>query len=399
MIKKTLNTTSNLKLTKKFDDYIKILFGVGILFSIISFFSYFMDKHHFFYSYLTSFSFFLTLSLGGMFIVLIHHVTRTGWSVVIRRVPEGFMKNIGLMALFSIPILFGLEELYHWAHDGAALHDHLLAIKAPYLNPVFFVFRVIIYFLLWNWIASHFFNKSVSQDETGDEANTFDLQKRSTYSLIIFGFTISFAGIDYIMSLTPHWYSTIFGVYIFAGAVLVAYCFISLVFLFLRANNLLTDIVNIEHYHDLGKLIYGFNIFWSYIAFSQFFLIWYANIPEEVLFFADHFAGSWNTIAIILSVGHFGIPFLFFMSRHVKRNLALHMFFAIWLVVMHFIDLFWIIMPNFYKGGFSISFFDIAPFFAIGCIFFAFFFNRLKKHSLIPIKDPRLSEALNFENF
>ena len=252
---------------------------------------------------------------------------------------------------------------------------------------------------MWNWIASHFFNKSVSQDQTGDEANTFDLQRRSTYSLIIFAFTVSFASIDYIMSLTPHWYSTIFGVYIFAGAVLVAYCFTSLVFMFLRSKNLLNEIVNLEHFHDLGKLIYGFNIFWSYIAFSQFFLIWYANIPEEVLFFADHFAGSWNIIAIILSVGHFGIPFIFFMSRHVKRNLALHCFFAIWLVIMHFLDLYWIIMPNLYKEGFVITLFDVAPFIAIGSIFFAFFFKRLKKHSLIPIKDPRLSEALNFENF
>lgn len=398
---KSLNSNSLLKVTNQFDNLIKILIGVGGILSIVCLALFFVKdvSHHFFFSYLTSFSFFLTLSLGGMFIVLIHHITRTAWSVVIRRIPEGFMKNIGLVAIFSIPIFFGLHHLYHWAHEGAALHDHLLAIKAPYLNVPFFIIRVFIYFLLWNWIASHFFNKSIAQDESGDHSITFDLQKRSTYSIIIFALTITFASIDFIMSLTPHWYSTIFGVYIFAGAVLVAYCCISLVLMYFRAKNILTDIINLEHFHDLGKLIYGFNIFWSYIAFSQFFLIWYANIPEEVKFFADHFMGSWNTIAIVLSVGHFGLPFLFFMSRHVKRNLATHLFFASWLVLMHFLDLFWIIMPNYYKSGFSLSILDILPFIAMGSLFFALFFIRLKKYSLIPIKDPRLSESLNFENY
>ena len=399
MKKKTLDESSHLKLGNTLDGFIKKLFGVGILGLIVCLYFMFTAKSTFYFSYLTSFTFFLSLSLGGMFIVLIHHITRSGWSVVIRRLPEGFMANVGLMGLFAIPIFFGMHELYHWTHHDAVAHDHLLQIKAPYLNIVFFVIRMIFYFLVWRWISNTFFKGSVEQDENGDEDITFKLQKRSTVSIMLFALTVTFGSIDLIMSITPHWYSTIFGVYFFAGAVLVAYCFISVIFMFLRTKGLLKDIVNLEHYHDLGKLIYGFNIFWSYIGFSQFFLIWYANVPEETLFYVDHFMGSWNNVAILLMVGHFGIPFVFLLSRHVKRNLVLHCMFAVWLIFMHFVDLYWIIMPNIFKEGISVTFIDLFTFLGIGGIFFGVFFNRLKKHFLIPIKDPRLSEGLNFENF
>ncbi|RAP31996.1 quinol:cytochrome C oxidoreductase [Candidatus Marinamargulisbacteria bacterium SCGC AG-414-C22] len=397
------------KLNTKLDSFIKKLFIVGFLGLIISLgLAFIGGGHHgdghahghpFFFSYITSFMFYLTISLGAMFIVLIHHITRSGWSVMLRRIPEGLMKNVSLLFLFSIPIMFGLDDLYHWAHEGAALHDHLLKVKEPFLNIPFFVIRLFIYFFLWRWIANKFFFGSVEQDETGDESITFALQRRSTYSLIIFAFTLTFAAVDLLMSITPHWYSTIFGVYIFAGATVGAYCLVSVILLFLRSRGFLADVVTHEHYHDQGKLIYGFNIFWTYIAFSQFFLIWYANIPEETLFYVNHFHGNWNTVAIILSIGHFVIPFIFLMSRHVKRNLTLHLLFAVWLLAMHFLDLYWIVMPNIFPEGIHVTLLDVSIFIGIGGIFLGVFFKRLKNYYLVPIKDPRLSESLNFENF
>ncbi|RAP29482.1 quinol:cytochrome C oxidoreductase, partial [Candidatus Marinamargulisbacteria bacterium SCGC AG-343-D04] len=267
------------------------------------------------------------------------------------------------------------------------------------LNGLFFAIRIFFYFSVWYWISKTFFSKSVGQDLTGDPQITLDLQKKSTYSLILFALTITFSFVDLVMSLTPHWYSTIFGVYIFSGAVVVAFCVTSLIYMYLRKKNLLKSIVNLEHYHDLGKFIYGFNIFWSYIAFSQYFLIWYGNVPEETSFYLKHFKGSWEIITAILVIGHFAIPFILFMSRHAKRNLRFHFFMATWLVFMHFLDLYWIIMPNASPKGFHFNLLDITTFIGIGGIYFAVFFNCLSKVSLIPHKDPRLSESLNFHNF
>ena len=217
--------------------------------------------------------------------------------------------------------------------------------------------------------------------------------------MILFGLTITLAGIDFVMSLTPHWYSTIFGVYIFAGAVVVAHAVTSFIYIFLRKKNLLKELVTIEHFHDLGKLVYGFNVFWAYIAFCQYFLIWYANVPEETIFYAKHFVGSWNTVAIFLAIGHFAIPFVLFMSRWIKRNLFTHAAIVLWIVFMHFVDLYWIIIPNVVKKGFVFNLLDITLVFGLGAIYFGFFFRKLRSVNLAPLKDPRVKESLSFVNF
>eukprot|EP01051_Picozoa_sp_SAG22_P016811 SAG22_NODE_2460_length_2546_cov_1.366980_1_plen_359_part_10 len=336
----------------------KLLFVVGIISMLISFFFYAIDKHHFFYSYLTAFTFFMTLTLGALFFVMILHITRAGWGVVVRRMAEHIMQNMGLMLFLFIPVLFGLHELYHWTHADAVAHDRLLQIKAPYLNIPFFYIRAFFYFVVWLFLANKFYKQSILQDRSGDSKITLGLQKAATYGILLYALSQSFAFIDWIMSLTPHWYSTIFGVYFFAGSILVALTIITLMLMLLRRYNFLKDIVTVEHYHDLGKLTYGFMIFWTYIAFSQFFLIWYANIPEETLFFKEHFHGSWTYITAFLCIGHFGVPFLGFMSRHVKRNLFTHALMAIWMVLMHYVDMYWIIMPNVLRDGFSYSLLD-----------------------------------------
>lgn len=358
----------------------------------------FKDKSHFFFTYLTTYTFFLTVSLGAMFFVLLQHVTSAGWSVVVRRVPEILMSSFPLLLILFLPLLFGLGELYHWTHIEDVLKDHLLQIKQPYLNITFFCIRLLLYFLVWVSISRYFLNNSVFQDESGDHNLTHNMQRASTYSMILFALTITFSAIDLIMSLTPHWYSTIFGIYIFAGAVVASLAVISLIYIYLRSRNLLKSIVTIEHFHDLGKLLYGFNIFWTYIAFSQFFLIWYANVPEETVFYALHSVGSWHTVAVLLAIGHFAIPFVLFMSKYAKRNLLIHAGVALWLLVMHFIDLYWIIMPTLYKTGINFSVFDVILFLGVACIYLAYFFRNLSRVLLFPKKDPRLKESLEFTN-
>lgn len=369
--------------------------GVGLFFSLLG---YLHDSHHFFYVYMVAFCFYLATTLGALFFVIIQHLSRAGWSVVIRRIPELIMKNIGLLIIFFIPIWFGMHDLYHWTHLDHVMHDPILLGKRGYLNETFFWIRAAAFFGMWVWLANVFFKKSVEQDLTSNKSITLKLQKTATYAVLIYALSQTFAIIDWVMSITPHWYSTMFGVYFFAISAVVSLSFITLILMILRRNGFLTDIVTVEHYHDLGKLLYGFNIFWTYIAFSQYFLIWYSNIPEETVWYMEHFNGSWNTVAIFLAIGHFVIPFLGFMSRHAKRNLAVHFGFVVWMMVMTYVDLYWIIMPSVDKAGISFSLFHLAPFIGIGGFYIGALFNRMKKHALIPEKDPRLEESLSFEN-
>lgn len=372
-----------------------VLGGIGLALSALL---YLQNQERFFYSYLTSFMFFLTISLGSLFFIIIQNLVRSGWSVTVRRIPEHLMKNVWIMAIFIIPILLGVHHLYEWSHVAEVAKDHILQKKSPYLNMAFFLTRVVVYFSVWILLTRTFFSRSVAQDSSGDETLTLKSQTTSTFGVLLFAVTITFAGIDWVMSLTPHWFSTMFGVYIFAGSIVSALATISLVAMTLRKAGFLQNTITLEHYHDLGKLLYGFNVFWAYIAFSQYFLIWYANIPEETVWFIDHFRGSWNTVGIVLAVGHFAVPFLLFMSRHAKRNLPFHACMAVWILLMHFTDLYWVIMPNISKLGVSFAWVDLTTFVGIGGIFLGVLFTRMKKVALFPIKDPRLADSMNYDN-
>ncbi|RAP33923.1 hypothetical protein DID77_02380 [Candidatus Marinamargulisbacteria bacterium SCGC AG-439-L15] len=374
-----------------------LCFGVGIIALILSLGSYFKDPHHFYFSYLTSFIFFLGLSMSAMFLVLIQHLTRAGWGIVIRRAAEHMMRNLPLLLLLFIPILLGAKNLYHWMDAHVLATDHLVQVKAPYLNKTFFTIRAIGYFIVWLVISKFFFKKSVEQDIIGGEDITADLQKKSAPAILLFALTYSFASFDWIMSLNPHWFSTIFGIYVFANSTLAALCTISLIYLILRRAGFLKEIVTIEHYHDLGKLIYGFVVFWTYIAFSQFFLIWYANIPEETSWFLYRLSGSWKTFTIVLVIGHFIFPLFFFMSRHVKRHLPSHTFMICFLLIMCYLDVYYLVMPTIQKSV-HFSFADIACFIGIGGIYLGNIFYNMKKYELIPTKDPYIGESLQFKN-
>ncbi len=357
------------------------------------------SKSKFFAVYLFSYVFFMSLTIGCLFFVILQHLTRSQWSAALRRIPESFLPVFPFLALLSLPILFfGMSSLYHWTDAAAVETDVLLQAKAPYLNNTFFYLRFALYMLFFILISRFYYKKSVAQDTDGSHKHTRIMQKASPLATLFFALITTFFSLDMLMSLDPHWYSTIFGVYFFAGSMLGALSLIILVLLVLRVFGWLKQEVNKEHYHDLGKLLFTFNLFWSYIAFSQYMLIWYANIPETTLFFIKRLNGSWKEISILLLVGHVFIPILILVSRNVKRNLGSLGFFAFWIMLMHALDLYWIIMPNTDVLDVNIGFSDMLVFFGMAAMFFGVYILILCRHAIMPIKDPYLKNSLDFEN-
>ena len=332
-----------------------------------------------------------------------------------------------------IPLtLFGSDAVYEWIQPGWSVHDPnetaeiqkafategaaalppLEQLKASYLNWWFFGARTLGYFAIWGLMSWFFLKTSLQQDQTGDKNLSLKMQGWSAPLMIVFAATLTFSSFDFEMSLSPLWFSTMFPVYIFAGAMLSALATITLTGLLLQRSGRVTDEITIEHYHDLAKLMFSFVFFWGYIAFSQFMLIWYANIPEETFWFAwrinalpgqESGWSGWQWMSIILLFGHIFIPFLGLMARTVRRNKTFLFFASIYILVIHWVDHYWIVMPQAmenaqftFSGMGMIS--DIAG--AVGMIglFLAIFFLIARDKPLIPLKDPRLGECLNHHN-
>jgi hypothetical protein len=356
------------------------------------------NPKQFFFSWLVSFLFFLSLALGGLFFVLIQYASQGSWGIVVRRLGESIFTTIPVMAALFLPLVLGMHHLFEWSVPGAADHDALLRWKAPFLNVPFFLIRALIYFGSWSFIAVMYYRQSRIQDANGDPGISARLRRLAGPSIIVLALTSSFASVDWIMSLTPHWYSTMFGVYFFAGAFVGFIALLSILAVAMRRAGLLDTLITTEHLHDLGKFLFAFTAFWAYIAFSQFFLIWYANLPEETIWFKARLEGSWKTVTILLMIGHFGIPFLYLMGRAVKRRDSTLAVGGVWLLLMHFLDLYWQIMPTLHPEGIRPSILDVAAFLAVGGGFVAAAGWLMRKQALVPIRDPRIDESLAFEN-
>jgi hypothetical protein len=302
------------------------------------------------------------------------------------------------MAVLFLPLLLGLRDLYSWAVPGAAEHDALLRWKAPYLNVPFFLIRAAVYFAVWSFMALLYYRGSRGQDVTGDPAVSARLRRLAGPAIIVLAVTQTFASIDWIMSLTPHWYSTMFGVYFFAGSFVGFIALLSILAAAMRQAGLLESVISAEHLHDMGKLLFAFTSFWAYIAFSQFFLIWYANLPEETIWYRARLEGSWEGVSILLMAGHFGVPFFYLMGRDVKRRGWTLAVGGVWLLAMHFVDLYWQVMPTLHPDGVRPSPLDAAAFIAVGGCFVAAAGWLMRRQALVPLRDPRLAESLAFEN-
>lgn len=352
----------------------------------------------FYESWLVAFCYFLSLGVGALFFLVAQHLTGATWSVVVRRLAETTAANLPFLIVFFIPIALGLTSLFEWASPAQVQGDHLLQGKAPYLNVPFFYIRWALYFLFWAVSTRFLFQASVRQDETGDVELTRKMEGRSAPITLGFALSTTFAAVDLLMSLSPRWYSTMFGVYFFAGSVVGFMAFLSLGVVRLQAMGRLRQVVTAEHYHDLGKLLFAFIVFWAYIGFSQYMLIWYANIPEETIWVRDRISGQWANIGWLLFLGHFLVPFFGIISRTVKKTPALLGFWAGWMLIMHWVDLYWVIMASRHPLKLPLHLLDLTTMMAVGGFFVAMAIGRLRTKSLVPLKDPRLGDSLAFEN-
>jgi hypothetical protein len=294
------------------------------------------------------------------------------------------------------PLQASFEEVERAEHEA---HAAVLDKKRPYLNMGFFIARMVVYVLVWAGLSALFFKLSTDQDRTKSLENTAKAQRIAPLAAALFALSLTFAAVDWVMGLDPMWYSTIFGVNIFAGSAVAIFAVLILVGRALSKGGYVGKAINTEHFHDLGKLQFGFNVFWAYIAFSQFFLIWYSNIPEETSFYFKRWYamdGSWKAWSLSLFLLHFVVPFALLLSRNIKRRVDLLALGAGILLTMHFAELYWFVLPN--AGPLSPSWIDLACFLGIGGVYLGFVFRTLAQHPLIPVGDPRLPRALHFEN-
>jgi hypothetical protein len=410
---------------------------IGLAGSLI--FALRQDDHfqRFFHSYLVAFMWALSIAVGALFFVIVQHLTRAKVSPAYRRLGEILSQAfpiLGLLSLvFLVPMLAGNTSMYEWLdphHTPNEAFHHHVAHKHSWLSPAFFAGRVILYFVIWTGLARYFFKKSVAQDASGDPAISDKLRVAAGPGIILFAMTTIFAAFDLLMTLEATWYSTIFGVWFFAGSVIAVYASMALFGLGLQRSGRLTRSITTEHYHDIGKMMFAFVFFWTYISFSQFVLIWYANIPEETVWFYPRLFSDWKFVSIALLVGHFAFPFVFLLSRWTKRITASRTFFAVWLLLMHYIDIYWNVMPTYSRrvaehaaalaekvdhptavndlekyqqllGTLSPSFsaIDLFTLLMMAGFFVAAVGRASRKVNLIAIKDPKLGESLSFQNF
>jgi hypothetical protein len=371
---------------------------VGVVFGVVAIIGAFMRPEEFYRAYLLGFMCWLGVALGSMAILMIRHLTGGGWGMVIRRILGAAMRTLPLLALLFIPIILGMHRLYIWAQpvDNIAdkhLREHLQDITKTYLTTNGFIIRALFYFAIWNLLSFLLTKWSKQTDRPGAPDNTQRFKAVSGPGLILYGFTISFAAVDWVMSLDPSWVSTIFGLIILIGEVLSAMCFAVVVERILFNYRPMSEILKPDFVHDHGKWMLVFTMVWAYFNFSQWLIIWAGNLPAEITFYLKRLSGGWGLIGLTLVLFHFAIPFGILLSRPFKRDIHRLAWLAAWLMLMRYLDLFWIIEPNFSNTlRFTVA--DVIVPVAIGGIWLAYFFRNLAALPLLPAYDPDAPEVL-----
>ena len=357
----------------------------------------FVAPHQFSFSWLFAFAVYFTLLAGCFFWIVVHHATDAEWSVVVRRQLENLAMLMPLMALFLIPILLLRHHLYEWMNIAPG-ENHLLDSKRAYLNWNFFLVRSIFYFAFFIAAAWLFRRFSIQQDRDGNPAFTLKMRKLAFISLPLFGLSLTFGAYDWLLGLEYKWFSTMWGPYIFAGAAGSSMSLLVLVITGLRKAGYLKETVTTEHYHVMGKWMLSFTVFWAYIGFSQYMLIWYANIPEETEWFIRRNVESWNTLTLFLVIGRFFIPFAILLMRSPKKKPHRLCLIAGWIIFMQIIDMYIVVLPVLHGTGVHISIWDFVPLLGIGATLAFFYLWIVRKASLFPNRDPRLLESLHTIN-
>jgi hypothetical protein len=359
---------------------------------------YLSDPVRFHQSYMVAFAYVAATGLGAFFFVMVQYLTGSAWSVTMRRIMENIMITLPAGAILFIPVAFGLKDIYPWMDRTMVLADPVLKQKASYLSENFFILRAYIMFALWSiWIFAIYY-QSTKQDKERSVRQMNIIARWSAPGLFLVVVVGSLAAFDWLMSLEPKWYSTIFGLYILAGGALTFMSFVTLICLGFRRAGILKNSITPEHYHDLGKWLFALTAFYTYMAFSQYLLIWYANLPEETIWYRHRSVGTWLPISLAMPFIRFLIPFFIMLSRPAKRSLKMIGALAIWSMVVEYVDLYWVVMPTYFKNGPQLSWMDFATLAATLSICALVFWSRFRKTKLAPVGDLRFEQSLYFEN-
>jgi len=341
-------------------------------------------------SYLVAYVFWVGGALGCLAILMIHHVTGGAWGVAIRRLLESGARTLPTMAVLFLPIAFGVRRLYEWAQPERVAHDPLLQHKALYLNVPFFLGRTALYFLAWSLVVRALTRWSLRQDASFDPVPGQRLELISRGGLLLMGLTMTFAAVDWTMSLQPHWYSTIYGVIFMGGCALTAFAIVIPTVAMLSVNPPVAGHVSDDQLSDLGKLLLAFVMLWAYFSLSQFLITWSGNLPEEITWYLDRIQGGWLWVIIAIVFFQFVMPFILLLSYRLKRRARSIANVALMLIVIRFVDVFWIITPAFDPGRFTVHVLDLAAVLALGGFWVWLFVRQLEGRPLLPLRDPTL---------
>lgn len=367
---------------------------VGGLFAVVSLAGLVSNPAQFFRSYLVAFALVLGVALGSLAISMLHHMSGGAWGLVIRRILEASSRTIPLVALFAVPLFFGLRHLYPWADPARVAADEILRHRAIYMNPTGVAIRLAVCLLLWTVLAQALSRMSKRQDDAPEPGLERKMRLVAAPGLALYCLLVSVVSVDLLMSLDLHWFSAIYGVYVVGGQALSGLAFTLVVCLFLARNGPMQEVLQPRHVHDLGKLLLAFTMLWAYFALSQFLIIWSGNLPEEIGFFHDRLTGGWGAVSLALALFHFAVPFVFLLSRNFKRDLGKLVWIAGLLLFMRWVDLFWLVSPAFHPGKLSLHWLDLTTPVALFGIWLWAFARQLAGRSLLPVNDPALAVAL-----
>ena len=365
---------------------------IGGICAVLSAIGFFIDHDQFYRSYLWSYIYVVALTVGPLAWLMLQYVTGGAWGLVIRRACEAAARTVPLTAGLFIPIIIGINNLYPWAKSHA--NDELIRHKAPYLNVPFFIGRAAFYFAGWfllSWVLNRY---SAMEDEQGHDVVHGKLSRAAAPGLLFWGFSVTFLSIDWVMSLDPAWFSTMFGLLFIASQGLTSMAFLITLMVVLSFRRPMSEVLTPRHLHDLGKFMLALVMVWAYFSFSQFLITWAGNLPEEIPFYLIRMNNGWGFVGLLLVFGHFALPFALLLSRDLKRNFRFLRGIAVFVLCIRCVDLYWIVMPFFRKQSFGISWMDITMPLGLVGLWLAYFLTQLEKRPLMPLNAPHLEEVL-----
>jgi hypothetical protein len=353
-----------------------------------------LDRDQFFQSWLLAWLFWLAPALGSLGVVMLHHLTGGSWGFAVRRLLEGASRTLPWMALLFLPVLLGMGSLYEWTHADVVAADPILTRKSAYLNVPFFTLRAGVYFAIWIALARAQVRLAERYDRAPDPSTKHSLQRLSGLGLVLYVSTMTFASVDWVMSLEPHWFSTIYGVHFVVGQVLSTLCLAVVFSSLLAVREPYARWLGAGHFQDLGNLMLAFVLLWAYISFSQFLIVWSGNLPEETVWYLHRAHGGWQGVTLVLAALHFFLPFAFLIWRRTKRDPVRLARLALGLFLLRFVDLGWLVVPAFHHEGLHLAWMDLAALLCLGGIWLRLYLGALRGRPLLSLQDARLQGEL-----